>query len=82
MTLREKPYSEVREQAMRSDASADDRLALFFWCELNGVNWNGEYYDIDDGHRIYLVYNDFPKPKIAMAICSSSMRKSNEKSEA
>lgn len=49
-------YDTIREKALRTDATAEDRLALVAWFETYDASaWNGEYYDIDDGLRLYPV---------------------------
>ena len=50
-------YQELREAAMSDTATAEDRIRLYNWFEReDGADWNGEYYDLDDGLRLYPVY--------------------------
>ena len=52
-------YKELREKATAQNATAGDRLNLFFWFEAYGGSyWNGEFYDMDDGWRLYPVYEE------------------------
>lgn len=49
-------YDTIRAKALRPDATAEDRLALVNWLETYDASaWNGEYYDIDGGLRLYPV---------------------------
>lgn len=51
-------YAELREKALSSTSTAEDRLALFNWMQDYALSyWNGEYFDIDEGLRLYPVYN-------------------------
>lgn len=50
-------YQELREAAMSDTATADDRIRLYNWFENDDMaDWNGEYFDLDDGLRLYPVY--------------------------
>lgn len=47
-------YEELRSAAIADDATQEDINALGAWFESNGSTyWNGEYYDADDGIRLY-----------------------------
>lgn len=50
-------YEELRAAALRPDATKDDRMMLlkFMWHYASDSSWNGEYYDIDDGKKLYPV---------------------------
>lgn len=51
-------YAELREKALSSTSTAEDRLALYNWMENYAMSeWNGECFDIDDGLSLYPVYN-------------------------
>ena len=51
-------YQELREAAMSESATAADRIRLFNWFENEDMaDWNGEYFDMDDGLRLYPVYD-------------------------
>ena len=50
-------YDELRAAAMSDTATAEDRIRLYNWFEREDIaGWNGEYYDLDDGLRLYPVY--------------------------
>ena len=50
-------YDELRAAAISETATKEDRLALFNWFEQNDMgDWNGEYFDMDDGLRLYPVH--------------------------
>lgn len=52
-------YQELRSAAISPSATADDRLRLFNWFERNDMrDWNGEYFDMDDGLRLSPVYDE------------------------
>ena len=49
-------YKELVEKATATGATRDDRLALLEWFNCYGKDyWNGEYYEMDDGLRLYPV---------------------------
>lgn len=49
-------YKELVKKATDTGATIDDRLALFDWFDRYGIDyWNGEYYKMDDGLRLYPV---------------------------
>lgn len=51
-------YQELRARAVSRDADAEKRLDFFYWMEeYDRADWNGEYFDIDNGLRMYPVYN-------------------------
>lgn len=53
-------YAELREKALASGATAEDRINLFYWMERYNMRaWNGECFDIDEGLSLYPVYNIF-----------------------
>lgn len=41
-------YKELREKAVKPDATKEDRLALLNWCQQYDEHFNGEYYEIGD----------------------------------
>ena len=48
-------YKELRERAV--NGGADDVNALGEWFEKYGeMYWNGEYYDADDGYRLFPIF--------------------------
>ena len=50
-------YKELVEKATATGATIDDRLALFDWFDRYDIDyWNGEYYQMDDGLRLYPIY--------------------------
>ena len=50
-------YQELREAATSESATAADRIRLINWFENEDMaDWNGEYFDMDDGLRLYPVY--------------------------
>ena len=47
-------YKELRAAATASGATQADINALGKWCSEFGTrSWNGEFYDIDDGLRLF-----------------------------
>ena len=53
-----KNYTELREKALNTNATAEDRLELFFWMEQNAMMcWNGECFDIDNGLRLFPIHD-------------------------
>lgn len=51
-------YKELREKALAPTATKEDRLNLLYWFESNDSTWNGEFYDMDGGWRLYPVYEE------------------------
>lgn len=52
-------YEELRAAALASDATQADIDALGEWFQQHGMaHWNGEYFDADDGLRVYPVYRE------------------------
>ncbi len=52
-------YEELRAAALAPTATKEDRLALYEWFEHNDMSaWNGEYFDADDGIRVYPIYDE------------------------
>ena len=50
-------YEELAAKALEPDATQEDINALGEWFQSFGAEyWNGEYFDIDDTHRLYPVY--------------------------
>ena len=50
-------YKELFEKATATGATRADRLALFDWFDQYSIDyWNGEYYQMDDGLRLYPIY--------------------------
>lgn len=51
-------YEEIRAAAIAPGATQDEINALGDWLEqYGGTAWNGEYFDADDGIRVYPVYD-------------------------
>lgn len=51
-----KNYQELKENALSSTSTNEDRLELFLWMEQNADRkWNGECFDVD-GNRLFPVY--------------------------
>lgn len=51
-------YKEKRAKAIAHNSTVEDRLALFLWMEDHDMReWNGESFDIDNGLRLYPIYN-------------------------
>ena len=56
--MNEYAYAELREKALSAESTAEDRIELFDWMENYDMRaWNGEYFDIDEGLRLYPVYD-------------------------
>lgn len=54
--INEYSYQELREKALSANATPDDVNALGYWFSRFGSDyWNGEYYDCDNGIRLYPV---------------------------
>ena len=52
-------YRELRAAALSSDATQADIDALGEWFHQYGQRyWNGEYFDANDGLRVYPVYQE------------------------
>ena len=55
-------YQELREAALSPAATQENINALGEWFERYGHEnpdfWNGEYWDADDGMRLFPVYTD------------------------
>lgn len=55
-------YQELRAAALSPDATQDDLNALGEWFEMYGHSapdaWNGEYWDVDDGNRLFPIYSE------------------------
>ena len=52
-------YQELRAAAISNSATAEDRLRLYRWFENYDMgDWNGEYFDMDDGLRLFPVYEE------------------------
>lgn len=50
-------YQDVKKVAMSDTATAEDRIRLYNWFDNEDIaDWNGEYFDMDDGLRLYPVY--------------------------
>lgn len=50
-------YSELLAKATRKRATREDRLDLLSWFDTYGDRyWNGEYYELEDGKKLYPVY--------------------------
>ena len=51
-------YQELRAAAMSDTATAEDRIRLYNWFDRKDMaDWNGEYFDMDEGLRLYPVYD-------------------------
>ena len=49
-------YKEIREKAIRPEATEQDINALGKWMEQYGDRfWNGEYWDVEAGLRLFPV---------------------------
>lgn len=54
MTINRYAYAELREKALAPTATKEDRLNLLDWFDRYDIaDWNGEYYDLDDGLRLF-----------------------------
>lgn len=52
-------YEELKIKALVADATQEDINALGEWFDLYGYDyWNGEYFRIEDGKRIYPIYKE------------------------
>lgn len=52
-------YAELREAAIKFNATTEEVNALGEWFERYGRDsWNGEYFDADDGYRLFPVYKE------------------------
>lgn len=52
-------YAELREKALSPNATQKDLEALADWLmQHDSSAWNGEYYDIDDGKRLFPIYTE------------------------
>lgn len=50
-------YNELRKKAIAPSSTKEERLALYHWMENYAMTeWNGEYFDIDEGYRLYPVW--------------------------
>lgn len=50
-------YPILLKKATKRNATRDDRLDLLAWFETYGDRyWNGEYYELEDGKKLYPVY--------------------------
>ena len=50
-------YKALVEKATATGATRDDRLALLDWFDQYGIDyWEGRYYKMDDGLRLYPIY--------------------------
>ena len=53
-------YEELRAAAVSPDATQIDINTLGEWFQTYDMNsWNGEYFDMDDGLRLYPVEEEF-----------------------
>ena len=58
--MNEYKYSDLRAAALE-DPTAENLAALGEWLqEYGGRDWNGESWDIENGHRLRPVYGDEP----------------------
>lgn len=52
-------YKEYRENALKPNATQEEINELGEWFSQYGdMFWNGEYYDADDGVRVYPIYRE------------------------
>ena len=52
-------YEELYAAASKFDSTTEDRLALYEWLnQYDYQSWNGEYFDLDDGHGLYPIYEE------------------------
>lgn len=58
-----KTYQELKEKAMRPEATKEDRVALVLWLERNiQVMYNGEAYPLEDGQSIEPIWKGVGEP--------------------
>ncbi len=51
-------FDELRARAVKADSTREDRLELEKWLSAYDMHsWNGEYYDIDGGLKLYPIYD-------------------------
>lgn len=51
-------YDELLAKATSETATASDRVALVKWFEnYDMADWNGEYFDLGNGMRLYRVFD-------------------------
>jgi hypothetical protein len=52
-------YEDLKSKALAADAAPEDLSALGEWFELYGDRyWNGEYFRVEGGHRLYPIYEE------------------------
>lgn len=52
-------YKELRENALKPNATQEEINEFGKWFSQYGdMFWNGEYYDADDGVRVYPIYRE------------------------
>lgn len=52
-------YEELKIKALAADATQEDINALGEWFDQYGFDyWNGEYFRLEDGHRIYPILKE------------------------
>jgi hypothetical protein len=50
-------YNELRTRAINGDQNAVNELGV--WFDIFGkIYWNGQYYDVHDGYRLYPIYEE------------------------
>lgn len=57
MKINEYAYEDLRN-AVKVENTTKNRLSLLKWCELYDDTWNGEYYKLDNGTRIFPIYKN------------------------
>lgn len=52
-------FDELYKSASRPGSTVQDRLDLYSWFERYDISsWNGECFDLGDGHRLFPVYEE------------------------
>lgn len=52
-------YKALKEKALAFDATQEDMANLAEWFERFGrTYWNGEYYDVGDGFRLFPIFGE------------------------
>ena len=52
-------YEQLKEKALQFQATPNDINELGKWFDEYGdVYWNGEYYDVDEQHRLFPVFDE------------------------
>lgn len=52
-------YEELKNKALSAEAEPEDINALGEWFSSYGDDyWNGEYYSVENGYRLYPIYEE------------------------